>query len=291
MNKVSNKKLQYRRYTRSSWGNFFYFFFLTFAGLFSVLPIIYTVCTSLKPLEEILIFPPRFFVTRPTIENYAALPKLLSNLRVPLSKYIFNSIFVTIITTLLHVWIASMTAFVLSKLKFKGCKTIFVFVQFALLYNSYTLAIPQYVIFSKLQIIDTYWVYILPYLPATLGVFLMKQFIDSSVPEALLEAARIDGAGFFRMYWQVALPIIKPAWLTLTLFAFRDMWSMQPSGTIFSEQLKTLPMVLSTISAGGIARSGSAMAATVILLIPPVAVYMITQSSVMETMGTAGIKG
>ena len=153
------------------------------------------------------------------------------------------------------------------------------------------MAIPQYVIFSKFQIIDTYWVYILPYLPATLGVFLMKQFIDSSVPEALLEAARIDGAGFFRMYWQVALPIIKPAWLTLTLFAFRDMWSMQPSGTIFSEQLKTLPTVLSTISAGGIARSGSAMAATVILLIPPVAVYMITQSSVMETMGTAGIKG
>ncbi len=283
-------RAQYKRYTRSRVGNFFYFFFLTLFGLFSVLPIIYTVCTSLKPLEEIMIYPPRFFVTRPTLENYAALPKLLSSLQVPLSRYVFNSIFVSVATTILHILIASMAAFVLSKLKFKGCAVIFATVQFALLYNAYTLAIPQYVIFSKLHIIDTYLVYILPYLPSAMGVFLMKQFIDSSVPDALLEAGRIDGAGFFRIYRQIALPIIRPAWLTLALFAFRDLWSMQPGGTIFSEELKMLPTVLSTISAGGIARSGSAMAATVILLIPPVTVYMITQGSVMETMGSAGIK-
>lgn len=287
---MKSSRVQYRRYTRSSWGNFFYFFFLTLFGLFSVLPIIYTVCTSLKPLEEIMIFPPRFFVTRPTLENYAALPKLLSNLQVPLSRYVFNSLFVSVVTTVAHILIASMAAFTLSKLKFRGNKVIFMVVQFALLYNAYTLAIPQYVIFSNLHMIDTYWVYILPYLPSTLGVFLMKQFIDSSVPDALLEAGRIDGAGFFRIYRQIALPIIKPAWLTLALFAFRDLWSMNPSGTIFSEELKTLPNIMTTISAGGIARSGSAMAATVILLIPPVTVYMVTQGSVMQTMGSAGIK-
>ena len=288
---MKNNRPQYRRYTRSRWGNFFYFFFLIVFGLFSVLPIIYTVCTSLKPLEEILIFPPRFFVTRPTLENFAALPKLLSNLKVPLSRYIFNSFFVSGVTTVLHLFIASMAAFVLAKLKFKGSKALFMIIQFALLYNSYTLAIPQYVIFSKTGIIDTYLVYILPYLPSTLGVFLMKQFIDSSIPDALLEAARIDGAGLFRIYYQIALPVMKPAWLTLLLFAFRDLWSMQPQGTIFSEELKMLPNIMSTISSGGIARSGSAMAATVILLIPPVAIYMATQGSVMETMGSAGIKG
>lgn len=287
---MKKNKAQYRRYTRTGWGNFCYFFVLTLFGLFSVLPIIYTICTSLKPLEEILIFPPRFFVTRPTLENFAALPKLLSNLRVPLSRYVFNSFFVSVVTTVLHIFIASMAAFVLAKLKFKGNKILFMIVQFALLYNTYTLAIPQYVIFSNVKIIDTYWVYILPYLPATLGVFLMKQFIDSSIPDALLEAARIDGAGFFRMYCQIALPIMKPAWLTLALFAFRDLWSMQPQGTIFSEELKMLPNVMTTISAGGIARSGSAMAATVILLIPPVLIYMLTQGSVMQTMGSAGIK-
>lgn len=287
---MKNSKAQYRRYTRSWWGNFFYFFFLTLFGLFSVLPIVYTFCTSLKPLEEILIFPPRFFVTRPVIDNYTALPKLLSNLSVPLSRYVFNSLFVSISTTLLHIFIASMAAFVIAKVKFKGSKTLFLLVQFALLYNAYTLAIPQYVIFSKLHIIDTYWVYILPYLPSTLGVFLVKQFIDSSIPDALLEAGRIDGAGIFRIYAQIALPIMKPAWLTLALFAFRDIWSMQPGGTIFSEELKMLPNIMSTISAGGIARSGSAMAATVILLIPPIIVYMVSQGSVMETMGSAGIK-
>ncbi len=287
---MKNSKAQYRRYTRSWWGNFFYFFFLILFGLFSVLPIVYTVCTSLKPLEEILIFPPRFFVTRPVIDNYTALPKLLSNLSVPLSRYVFNSLFVSISTTLLHIFIASMAAFVIAKVKFKGSKTLFLLVQFALLYNAYTLAIPQYVIFSKLNIIDTYWVYILPYLPSTLGVFLVKQFIDSSIPDALLEAGRIDGAGIFRIYAQIALPIMKPAWLTLALFAFRDIWSMQPGGTIFSEELKMLPNIMSTISAGGIARSGSAMAATVILLIPPIIVYMVSQGSVMETMGSAGIK-
>ncbi|MFR1435262.1 MAG: carbohydrate ABC transporter permease [Acutalibacteraceae bacterium] len=285
-----SKTAQYKRFTRSRWGNFIYFFFLIIAGLFSVLPILYTVCTSLKPLEEILIFPPRFFVTNPTVENYAALPKLLSNLYVPLSRYIFNSLFVSVVTTVAHILIASMAAFTLSKLPFRGRGVLFMLVQFALLYNAYTLAVPQYFIFSKLHMVDSYLVYILPYLPSTLGVFLMKQYMDSSIPDALLEAARIDGAGFFRMFIRIALPIVRPAWLTLALFAFRDLWSMQPSGTIFSEELKTLPNIMNTISAGGLARSGSAMAATVLLMIPPVLVYWISQSNVMQTMGSAGIK-
>jgi len=285
-----SKTAQYKRFTRSRWGNFIYFFFLIIAGLFSVLPILYTVCTSLKPLEEILIFPPRFFVTNPTVENYAALPKLLSNLYVPLSRYIFNSLFVSVVTTVAHILIASMAAFTLSKLPFRGRGVLVMLVQFALLYNAYTLAVPQYFIFSKLHMVDSYLVYILPYLPSTLGVFLMKQYMDSSIPDALLEAARIDGAGFFRMFIRIALPIVRPAWLTLALFAFRDLWSMQPSGTIFSEELKTLPNIMNTISAGGLARSGSAMAATVLLMIPPVLVYWISQSNVMQTMGSAGIK-
>lgn len=285
-----SKTAQYKRFTRSRWGNFIYFFFLIIAGLFSVLPILYTVCTSLKPLEEILIFPPRFFVTNPTVENYAALPKLLSNLYVPLSRYIFNSLFVSVVTTVAHILIASMAAFTLSKLPFRGRGVLVMLVQFALLYNAYTLAVPQYFIFSKLHMVDSYLVYILPYLPSTLGVFLMKQYMDSSIPDALLEAARIDGAGFFRMFIRIALPIVRPAWLTLALFAFRDLWSMQPSGTIFSEELKTLPNIMNTISAGGLARSGSAMAATVLQMIPPVLVYWISQSNVMQTMGSAGIK-
>ena len=150
--------------------------------------------------------------------------------------------------------------------------------------------IPQYIIFSELKIINTYLVYILPALQSSMGVFLMKQYMDDAIPIELLEAARIDGAGNFRIFWKIVMPNVKPAWLTLVLFSFRDMWSLQPTGTIFNEELKTLPTIMSQIANGGIARAGSTMAAAVLLMIPPILVYLVTQSNVMETMGSAGIK-
>ena len=288
---MNRQKSNIKRYTRSKVGTFFYFTVLFAAGLFTILPLIYSVITSFKPLDELLAFPPRFYVVRPTLSNYTALPGLISKLSVPLSRYIFNSLLVSILTTVLHVIVAAMAAFVLTQ--WKGNRLIaalFVIVQFSLLYNSYTLAIPQYLVFSKLRLIDTYLVYILPYLPSALGVFLMKQYMESSIPVSLVEAARIDGAGYSRIFFQIAFPLVKPCWMTLALFAFRDMWSVNPSGTVLSENIKTLPMILSQVTAGGIARSGSAMAATVILMIPPVTVYAVTQGNVMETMSSAGIK-
>ncbi len=288
--RLRSSKSEAKRYTRSKVGNFFYFFFIIAAGCFSILPLIYSICTSLKPLDEIMIFPPTFFVRRPTIANYAALPELLSNLRVPLSRYIFNSLFVTLGTTFLYVIVASMAAFVLCKSNIKYRNVIFYIIQFSLLFNGYTLAIPQYLIFTWMNIIDTYWAYILPHFASTMGVFLMKQYMEGSLPNALLEAAKIDGAGYLRIFWRIVMPIVKPMWLTLTLFTFRDVWASVPGGTIFSETLKTLPTIMSQITNGGIARSGSAMAVTCILMIPPITVYMISQSNVMEAMSSAGIK-
>lgn len=285
------KRSQYQRYTRSRAGNIFIFLFLSIAGLISIVPMIYSVCTAFKPLDELLVFPPRFFVHRPTLENFMVLPSLLSDLHVPLSRYVFNSFFVTIVSTLFQIIVASAAAFVFSKTKVKGRIVIFLIVQFSLLYNSYTLAIPQYLIFSWTKIINTYLVYILPAIPSSMGVFLMKQYMDSSIPDTLIEAAKIDGANLFRVYGQIVMPITKPAWMTLLLFAFQHMWATVPSGTVFSEELKTLPYVMSSITAGGMARAGSAMAVTVILMIPPVVVYFISQSNVMETMSTAGMKG
>ena len=183
-----------------------------------------------------------------------------------------------------------MAAFSLSKGKFRGRTVIFWIVQFALMFNTYTLSLPQYFIFSKIGIIDTYWVYILPYLASTLGVFLAKQYIEGYVPDALLEAAKIDGAGYLHIFWKIIMPIIKPIWLTLMLFAFRDVWSAIPNGTIFSEELKILPQVATQLTAGGTARAGSSMAVTVIMMIPPVVVFLISQSNVVEAMSSAGIK-
>ncbi|MCQ2448869.1 MAG: carbohydrate ABC transporter permease [Clostridia bacterium] len=285
------KRSQYKRYTRSKAGNVMYFIILIAAGLFTSLPLIYCICTAFKPLDELLVFPPRFLVHRPTIENFVQIPNLVDKLGVPLSRYIFNSLFITVVATVLHIFVASMAAFVLSKSNLRFKKLIFIFVQLSLLYNAYTLAVPQYLIFSKMEIIDTIWVYILPAIPSTTGVFLIKQYMDSSVPDTLLEAARIDGAGVFKMYTSIIMPIIKPAWMTLLLLSFQSLWAVTPTGTVFSEKLKTLPYVLSSITAGGMARAGSAMAATVLMMIPPIFIFFISQSNVMETMSSAGMKG
>ena len=286
----SKKKPTYKRFTRSKFVSAFIYLLLIFAGLFMILPMIYSISTSFKPLDELLKFPPQFIVNRPTLQNYLQLPSIISSLSVPLSRYIFNSAFVSIVTTFGHVIIAAMAAFVMSKGRFKGLGVFFLIVQFSLLYNHYTLAIPQYIIMSKINIVDTYLVYILPYLPSSLGVFLIKQYMDGSIPDALLEAAYIDGASEWKMFWRIVMPNSKPAWMTLVMFAFRDLWSLQPQGTIFTEELKLLPNVMSTIISGGIARSGSAMAAMVLLMIPPIIVYLVSQSSIVETMTTSGIK-
>lgn len=281
---------QYRRYTRSTAGNVMYFTILFLAGAFTILPLIYCIITSFKPLDELLIFPPRFFVKRPTFLNYLALPSLLSKIRIPISRYFFNSLFVAIAGTVLHIICASLAAFGFSKSKVKGRSALFWIVQIMLLYNSITLAIPRYYIYTKLHMIDTYWVYILPAIPSATGCFLMKQYMDVSVPDVLMEAAKIDGAGVGKIYVSIIMPILKPAWMTMLLLSFQEMWTIIPQGTIFSEQLKTLPQVMTSISAGGIARSGSAMAVTVLLMIPPIVVFLFSQSNVMETMSTSGIK-
>ena len=284
------KKSAVKRYTRSKIGNVALVTFLVAGGLFSMLPLIYCVSTSFKPLDELLIFPPRFLVHRPTIGNYTILPDLLASLRVPLSRYIANSLVITLFTTFVYILVALMAAYAISKGTFKGRNAIFWTVQFALMFNAYTLAVPQYLIFSKLGLIDTYWIYILPPMASTMGVFLGKQYIEGYVPDALLEAAKIDGANQFKVFWSIVMPTIKPIWLTLLLFTFRDIWAMVPSGKIFSEELKILPQVVTQITAGGTARAGSAMAVTVIMMIPPILVFLVSQSSVAESMSSAGIK-
>lgn len=285
-------KNQLHRFTRSKFGSFLFFAILISGGLFSVLPLVYCITTSFKPLDELLIFPPTLFtVKRPTIANYTAIPDLLSGLSVPITRYAFNSIFVSIIGTFLSVIISAMAAFVLSKTEMRFNRLIFTVVQFSLLFNAYTLSVPQYIVYSKIGIINTYLAYIVPAAASSMGVFLMKQYMDGYVPYALIESAHIDGAGWIGIFTRIVLPIVRPCVLTLVMFSFLGIWNSVPSGTIFSESLKTLPTVMSTIAAGGLARSGSSMATSVILMIFPIAVYLISQGSIKETMGSAGIKG
>ena len=215
MRKIDWAKLnKSKKLSRTKTGDAGIFMLLIILGSFMILPFYYAIIQSIKPIDELFYFPPRFYVIRPSFDNYYQLGQLASNLWVPFGRYLFNSFSVTVLGVTLHIIIASMAAFVLAKYKFPGNKTINEIVVLALLFTGGVAAIPQYVLMAKVGMIDTYWAMLLPGLAAPLGLYLMKNFFINTIPDALIEAASLDGAGVFRIYWQLAMPIAKPAWMT-----------------------------------------------------------------------------
>ncbi|MCR5770077.1 MAG: carbohydrate ABC transporter permease [Butyrivibrio sp.] len=270
-------------------GDVFSIALLVIMGAFMALPLVLAVSNSLKPLEELFIFPPRFFVRNPTLDNFHDVFVLMSGSWVPFARYTFNTVFITIVGTFGHLIIASLCAYALAKYKFPGQKIIFWIIVTALMFSTQVTAIPNYLIMSKIGWLDSYASLIVPAIAKPLGLFLMKQFMEQ-IPDSLLEAARIDGASEFRVFWTIAMPQVKPAWLTLIIFCFQDLWNLQGSNYIFSEELKTLPYALSQISAAGIARSGATAAVAVIMMSVPIAIFIASQSNIIETMASSGIK-
>lgn len=265
------------------------FLFLTILGLFMVLPIYLTIVMSIKPVEELFIFPPKLYAIRPTFDNFKEMFGALHQNRVPFSRYVFNSIFVTATVTIAQCIFASMAAFVLAKCRFPGSKVINSIIVVALLYQSNVIYIMQYIVMAKLHMIDTYWALILPSIASPMGLFLMRQSIWQ-VPDAMIEAAKVDGAGLFRICWQIVMPNQKPALMTLIIFAFQAAWNIQAGSVVFQEQYKTLPTVVTQAASSGLARAGVAMAAAVFMLVPPIIVFMLAQRQVIETMAHSGIK-
>lgn len=275
--------------SRSAAGNAVSFLFLTLMGLFMALPLVLSVSNSLKPLEELFVFPPKFFVRNPTMDNFRDLFNLMSESWVPFTRYLFNTVFVTFVGTAGHLLIASMCAYALAKHKFPGSRMIFGIIVTALMFSGQVTAIPNYLIMSGLGWLDTYLSLIVPAIAKPLGLFLMKQFMEQ-IPDALLEAARIDGAKELHVFYRVALPQVKPALLTLLIFSFQDLWNLSGSTYIYSEELKTLPYALNQIAAAGISRSGVTAAVTVVMMVVPIVLFMLCQSNIVETMASSGIK-
>lgn len=289
MAKGIHKGRRSKRVSRSTGGNILVFLMLILLGGFMILPVVYTLVQAFKPMEELFIFPPRFTVSNPTVKNFKLIWSLIDNLWVPFSRYLFNSIFVSALGTAGNVIIASMAAYPLAKNEFPGKKILFKIVTVALLFSGGVLGLAQYIIMAKLHMINTYWALILPSVATPMGLFLMKQFMEG-ISTSLLEAARIDGMNEFQIYWSIVMPNVKPAWLTMIIFAFQGMWAMTGGNFIYTENLKLLPTALAQIQSGGIARAGVSAAANLLMFIPPVLMFLITQSSIMETMAHAGIK-
>ena len=275
---------------RSIGGNIGTFIFLLIIALFMLLPLVFVVSSAFKPLSELFIFPPKLFPMNPTLDNFKDLSSLLGDSWLPFSRYVFNSLAVTVIGTFGNIIFSSMAAYVLSKHNFPGKNILFQTVVLSLLFSTVVTGIPNYIIITKLHMINTVWALILPLLPSSLGLFLMKQFMDQMIPDTLLEAARLDGAGENRIFFSICLPLVKPAIMTLLIYSFQGIWNSTGGSYIFDEKLKTLPTALNNIITSGISRTGVSSAVSLLLILPPIVVFLFAQSNVLQTMATSGMK-
>ena len=287
-------KLRTRRHkvvlSRSAGGDAGITVVLTILGAFMFLPMVYAISQAFKPLDELWMYPPRFFVRQPTLKNFTDLFTLMNDSWVPFTRYIFNTVFTTVMGTFGHLFIASMCAYALAKVKFPGRQFIFKTIRSSLMFSSTVGGITSFMIMTALHLVDSYLAIIVPAWGATLGLYLMKQHMDSTVPDTVLESARLDGASEIRTYWTIAMPMVKPAWLTLIILSFQGLWNQGSSIYIYSEQLKSINYAIGQIMAGGIKRAGASSASSVLMMMVPITVFVISQSNIIETMGSSGMK-
>ena len=282
--KAKNKKPN-----RSTAGNILIYGVLALVACAMAFPLVFAICSSLKPLDELFRFPPTLFPRQPTLDNFSDLLVTMGQSWIPFSRYITNTVFITLAGTVGNLIIASLAAYVLAKYDFPLGKPFFNLVVTALMFNGYVTAIPNYLLMSSMHIVDTYWAILLPAVAAPMGMFLMKQFMEG-LPMSLIESAKIDGAKELRIFWQIVMPNVKPAWLTMIIFSVQGLWNSKASTVIYSEAKKTLVYALQQIQAGGIARTGQAAAVTVVVMIVPIITFILSQSQILETMATSGLK-
>lgn len=287
-------KLRTRRHkvvlNRSAGGDAGITVLLVILGAFMFIPMLYVISQSLKPLDELWMFPPRFLVKNPNLMNFSDLFQLMNESWVPFSRYIFNTVFISLTGTFGNLLLASMAAYALAKIKFPGRNILFQIVVLSLMFHQTVNQLSNFIIMTALNMIDTYLALIVPALAGTMGLYLMKQFMESTVSDAVLESARLDGASEFRTFWVIAMPMVKPAWLTLIIESFKGLWNSGASIYIHSEQLKTFNYAISQVVTAGIARAGASAAATVVMMLVPITVFVLSQSQIIETMGSSGMK-
>ncbi|MBR5801101.1 MAG: carbohydrate ABC transporter permease [Lachnospiraceae bacterium] len=278
-----------RKPNRSIAGDIALYVFLALVAYIMAFPIIYAVNSALKPLDELFKFPPTIWAQHPTLDNFSDLFVTMGKSWVSFSRYLFNTVFITAAGTAGHLIIASMGAFVLAKYEFPGSHQFFKLVTVAMMFTGYVTQIPNYLLLNKLGWIDTYWSIIIPAFALPMGLFLMKQFMEG-LPSSLIEAAKIDGANEWMVFSKIVMPNVKPAWMTLIIFSVQGLWNNKAATFIYSEEKKTLVYALQQIQAGGIARTGQGAAVLVVVMIIPILIFVFSESQILETMASSGLK-
>jgi multiple sugar transport system permease protein len=257
-----------------------------------ILPVIYIVSDAFKPMSELFAFPPRFFVRQPTLTNFRRLSDTTAQSVTSLGRFVFNSLLVTLAVVVLTILISSMAGYAFSKLRFKGKNILFEVNTLALMFVPVAVMIPRFLVIDRLGIMNTYFAHILPLLAMPVGMFLLKQFIDQ-VPDELLEAARVDGAGSLYIYIRVVLPLSLPAIATVAILSFQSVWGNLESSNLFvsRDSMRTLAFFMNTLTlTTQVAGRGVAAAAGLIMFLPNIVLFIILQSRVMNTMAYSGMK-
>lgn len=261
--------------------------------IFMGMPIIFIINHAFKPMEELFAFPPTFFVKNATLENFTKLIKFSDSSGIPLSRYIFNSLLVTGVTVGVALLLTTMSAFALSKIKFKGRNLLAQINQIAIMFVSTAVLIPRYLVICNLGLIDNLFAHILPLVAMPVALFLVKQFVEQ-IPDSLLEAAYMDGATDLDVYLKVILPMIRPAIATASILVFQQVWTnMETSSYFFNdESMKTLTFYMNTLvnANNTVAGQGMSAAASLIMFVPNLVLFIILQNKVMNTMANSGIK-
>ncbi len=262
-------------------------------ALFMSLPIIFIINHAFKPIEELFAFPPRFFVSNPSMDNFVKLGRQASAGGISISRYVFNSALVTASVVLLSMLISSMAAFALSKLRFRGKHVLMEINNLAMMFVPIAVTIPRYLLVDNLGMMNTYLAHVLPLIAMPVGMFLVKQFTDQ-VPDSLMEAAVVDGAGYLTVYWKIILPMIKPAVATVAILAFQQVWNNTETSTMYinKESMRTLTFYMNTLASNtnAVAGQGTAAAASLIMFLPNLMLFIFMQSKVMNTMAHSGLK-
>ncbi|MCD8106161.1 MAG: carbohydrate ABC transporter permease [Lachnospiraceae bacterium] len=283
------RKFKFKRKNRSLAMDILLTLLLGGIGFVSIWPLLYIVNAAFKPISEIFLFPPRLWVQNPTLNNFFDLSVVIADLNVIFSRYLFNTVFITVVGTGATVLIGSMAAFPLAKYKFPGSKVMSNIIVYSLMFNGSVTAIPNYIIMTRLNMVNTYWAVILPVVAGTFGLYLMQNFIVQ-VPDELIEAAKVDGMSEYGIFFKIIMPLAKPAWITLIVLSFQSFWSNTGGTFLYSERLKPVSYMLSQVVSGGISRTGVASAVTLIMMLVPITVFVVSQSNVVETMATSGLK-
>jgi len=262
-------------------------------ALFMAMPIVFIISHAFKPMEELFAFPPRFFVNNPTLDNFTKLIKFSRSAGIPLTRYLFNSLIVTVLTVAMSLLLTTCAAFAFSKIKFRGRALMLQINQIAIMFVATAVLIPRYMVISRTGLIDTVLAHVLPLVAMPVALFLVKQFVDQ-VPDSLIEAAHLDGATDLQVYWKIVLPIIRPAVATAMVLVFQQVWTNLETSSYFTndESMKTLTFYMNTLvnASNGVAGQGVAAAASLIMFIPNLILFIICQNAVMNTMANSGIK-